>query len=174
MWPFRKHHSRNNPAFLKLIPTDQIELTKEEQDEVQKGFDQVHQAVGPGQRLVVKKECVQSFQYSIAAMALHLRAQELALRLRIDFTCPPAERAQIVEKMLSAAGKACAFFPVPIYLYHLGCAMELAGKNDDARETFRAFLRWQREFNPGDVHGFGPPTDDIPEAVAYAETLVAA
>jgi hypothetical protein len=174
MWPFRKHSGKYEPACLKLIPKDPIELTKEEQDEVQKGFDRVHQSAGPGQRLAVKKEHVQSFQYSIAAMALHWRAEELALQLRIGLVRPTADRERIIEEMLSAASKACAFFPVPIYLYHLGCAMELAGKVDDACETFRMFLHWQREFKPDEIHGFGVSDDGIPEAIAYADKMVSA
>ncbi len=173
MWPFRKYRNRHDLACLKLIPQGSLVLTKEEEDVVQKGFDQVHQMAAPG-RWAVKTEHVQSFQYSIAAMALHLRADELAMQLRIGVLRPTPDREQIVEKMLSAASKACAFFPVPIYLYHLACAMELAGKIDDARETFRVFVHWQREFIPGEIHGFGPSDDDVPEALAYAETMVAA
>ncbi len=52
--------------------------------------------------------------------------------------------------------------------------MELAGKIDEAREIFRVFLHWQREFNHGEIHGFGPSDDDIPGAIAYADKMVAA
>jgi hypothetical protein len=67
---------------------------------------------------------------------------------------PPSqsdEVAAMLDKAIIAELKAYGLHNLPLYLFHLSCIYELAGKLDKAEMWFKNFLRDQSEFTPDKV-----------------------
>jgi hypothetical protein len=55
------------------------------------------------------------------------------------------------EKAVASVWKSYSMFPLPIFLYHRACFLQMAKQKDEARRLFAAFLKEQAEFKVDDV-----------------------
>ena len=55
------------------------------------------------------------------------------------------------EKAVASVWKSYSLFPLPIFLYHRACFLQMIKRKDEARQLFTAFLKEQAEFKIDDV-----------------------
>ena len=141
MWPFRKHrdHAAAGLSIVlgRLATEASVALTDEEHEEVKSFYDQIHgmgSDVRRSYRIGKDKDAMAS---AWSAMALQRRAERLAKSVELGLCKGGEGRAYLTDNILSAAIKAYAICPIPIHLYDVACAMELAGLHDDARRIRR-------------------------------------
>jgi hypothetical protein len=178
MWPFKKSAKQTTPPTFtdeeREVVQVRLSLTKEEQEEIQSFFDTMLSMGPPGHKLYVKAEHKVAMEDSWTATALHFHADSLARLIRSGVYRPDENREILTEKMLSAAYKAFAIFPVPIYAYDLACALDVADEPVEASRMFSEFLRLQSSFKAGVIQEVVMSQRDVAAAVNHASARIAA
>jgi len=72
------------------------------------------------------------------------------------------------RKALAAATKAYSLHSLPIYMFDMGCILEMLGDSASAQGAFRSFLESQREFKPSDVDRIALEQRDLEAAIREA------
>ena len=72
------------------------------------------------------------------------------------------------RKALAAATKAYSLHALPIYVFDMGCILEMLGDADSARNAFRTFLEFHREFKASDIAKLTLKFRDVDAAVREA------
>jgi len=150
-----------------------VALTDEEREEVESFYDQIHSMGPESRRPFVMGRRSDEIAGSWSAMALQQRAERLTRTLDLGMYHCNEDRLHLTDQILSAATKAYAIFPIPIHLYDVGCAMELAGLYDDARQCFADFLRSQSQFEPDETAETVESRRDLRSAISHASSRVA-
>ncbi len=164
MWLFNK--KTNLPGFKKDNQGNlMFELTDEEKQEVQKVFDVLKSSEG---EFVVKKESADEIQRGMIAQGLSFYAKDQIIQSEFDSNKDKKE--EFINKAIASISKAYSFCPLPIYLYDLACFMEMNGKNKEAKDIFRKFLKLQNNFKPTRIQEILLNTQqrDVDEAIKEA------
>ena len=158
MWPFRKGHKRPR------IKRDKegnpyLELTEEEKRAIE---DTLKQFEGHG----IHRDYYDDIISGATAFALANYATEQVI---ISETAARKEdRLVLLDKAIAAITKAYSFYELPIYIYDLACFMEMADRNDLARNVYRLFLDKQAEYKPRQMDEAFTKERDIDEAIKDA------
>ena len=159
MWPFRKRHKRPR------IKRDEngnpyLELTEEEKRAIE---DTLKQFEGHG----IHRDYYDDITSGATAFALANYATEQVM-LSEDPTLE-GNRLTLLDKAIAAITKAYSFYELPIYIYDLACFMEMADRNDLARNVYRLFLDKQAKYKPRQMDEAFTKERDIDEAVKDAK-----
>ncbi len=122
-WPFGSK--------AKMASVDPVDLTEEEQNECQAMLRSLTKAEGG--EYVMREDLIASFKRSIIAVCMMGRAERFLILAN--------SQPQYREEACRAAAKACAVFPLSIYLYDFGCVLDKAGRPSEAKQMFTEFLR---------------------------------
>lgn len=160
-------------VFERNVTEASVVLTDEEREEVESFYDQIHGMGSDARRPYGIGEHKDTLASSWSAMALQRRSERLAKSIELGVYNGRAGRTHLTDNILSAAIKAYAIFPIPIHLYDVACAMELAGLHDDARQGYGEFLESQAHFEPNAVQENLVSRRDIRSAIAHATARVA-
>lgn len=158
MWPFRKGHKRPR------IKTNKegnpyLELTEEEKQAID---DTLKQFEGYG----IRRDCYDDMINGATASALANYARDQVTMS--ETATRKKNRLILLDKAIAAITKAYSFYELPIYVYDLACFMEMAGRNDLARNVYRLFLDKQVEYKPRETDEAFTKERDINEAIKDA------
>jgi hypothetical protein len=78
------------------------------------------------------------------------------------------DRRACIERALAAAGKAYALHPLPIYMFDMGCLLEMLGETPSARDAYERFLKAQRNFHATELDNIILKNRDVATAVQEA------
>jgi hypothetical protein len=127
-WPFgSKDRGR-------MAPISPVELTEDEQRECQAMLRSLTQT--DSGEYFVQEDVADSFKRSVIAFCLMGRAERFLIHSN--------SQRSYGEEACRTAAKACAIFPLSIYFYDFGCVLQQVGKQDEAKEMFREFVRRYR------------------------------
>jgi len=177
MWPFRQSRGHAGPGLPQVVgrlaTEASVVLTDEEREEVEAFYDQIHGMGSEARQPYRIGEHTDAMASSWSAMALQRRAERLAKYIEFGMYRGREGRTNLTDNILSAAIKAYAICPIPIHLYDVACAMDLAGLYDDAEQGFGEFLQSQARFVPDAVQENIASRRDIRPAIAHAMARVA-
>jgi hypothetical protein len=160
MWPFKK---RLELPGIEWGADGQITwtLTDEEEVEIRELFAMLVESEGEGCYIGVDTH------KAMTAWGLLSYAQHQVMRAdRAD--SGTVERNICFRKALAAATKAYSSHPLPIYMFDIGCILEMLGDEASARDAFRSFLESYQNFEPADVDEIAMRHRDIGVAVKEA------
>jgi len=159
MWPFRKKF--DSLGFKKDKEGNfTFDLTEEEQQEVENTFKMF-------EGYKAHPDVVEDIQKGATAFALSNYAREQVIMSEIK--SQKENREKLLEKAIAAIAKAYSIYQLPIYIYDLACLMEMVGRMDEARHTFRDFLEKQSQFKPKQFDEIFLKQRDINEAIKDAK-----
>lgn len=168
MWPFTR--KRELPGMhLEGDGRVLLTMTDEEKAEVRSLFAMIKGPNGGEGAWAIRDD----FRYAMTAWALvsYSRSQVLlsdaADRGRVD-------RSLCLRKALAAATKAYSLHPLPIYMFDVGCLLEMLGETQSARNAFRTFLDRQSRFTPASADSSVLKDRDLDAAIAQARRSIAA
>ncbi len=84
-----------------------------------------------------------------------------------------ADKELCFRKALAAAAKAYRFHPLPIYLFDVGCILDMLGDPDSAQISFRSFLELQRDFKVSELDKIFLKQRNVESALRQARERVA-
>lgn len=171
MWPFKKKINNQAISQSDMVPIGPVILTEEEQEECQGFIDSITHDE-EGKVACARKEHVEAIRRCLMAIALIGRADRLLILAGIHARQEQEGEEEKLEMACSAAAKASAIYPLPIFLYDFACILERAGKNADAKTIFKEFLRRQETYSPSPMDVGILNQRDIPSAILYAKDMI--
>ncbi len=143
-----------------------LKLTKEEKEEIQKGFNELR---SKGEFLV-KKELSDEFRKGIMAQGLFFNAKNMIMKSR--FNSDRDNKKEFIDKAISSILKAYSFSSLPIYIYDLACFLEMNNNNKEAKRFFKYFLKLQKNFKPNQIQKVLLASRNIDKAVEDAQEKI--
>lgn len=138
MWPFSKEYDLTG---LRRDDKGNIvfDLTTEEKQAVEDAFRTFEGSS-------VRPDVYDDFRNGTTALALSLYANKQALMSTIESS--EEERKKLLDKAITAIGKAYSIYQLPIYIYDFACFLEKSNRWDLAKNMFKDFLKQQSKFKP--------------------------
>ena len=165
MWPFTQ---KSNLPTVEQGEEGQatLVLTEEEQAEIRNFFATFGKPEGAGSD---ESWYMHPAAYrALTAWALIGYAQDQVMFCEIADE-DVVDRNTCLRKALEAARKAYCVHPLPIYMFDMGCLLEMLGDVSSADNAFRSFLESQQMFQPTSMDEIALKNRDVNAAIAEAQ-----
>lgn len=164
MWFFKK---RSKLPGVKQQPNGQVSftLTDEEQAEVSSFFRMMNESSQKNEQGTWYIHPKAHRAMTAWALIGYARSQVTSAEMADEGVI---DKDVCYRKALAAAGKAYSLHSLPIYMFDMGCILEMLGDTASARDAFRSFLELHQKFTPSDVDRITLGQRDIEGAVEEA------